>query len=131
MFWAIIVCLGLIIVAIFQFRSQYGGGTGEKSSSSVSTDLSTGEIGVLHGRTGTHSVVFLTKEVLDSYFKSKVAGDDYGMNLTLGSDLVFMVRNGTKVRVIDSGALTEEIRILEGEMEGLAGVVPTEWVRSQ
>jgi hypothetical protein len=123
----IFMLLGMLCV----FSGLDRGGTGSKSSPSVSTDVMIGEIGILHGSTGTHSVVFLTKEALDQFFKAKAANDDYGVNLILGSDLAFMVRNGTKVRVIDKGMFTRNIRILEGEMQGRAGVVATEWVTSQ
>jgi hypothetical protein len=88
-------------------------------------------VGILSGSSGTHTLVAVTEEVLDQFIKARVAKDEYGEALILGSDLVFLVKNGTKVRVIEhgKGIFKRKIRILEGEMKDHAGYVPYEWVK--
>lgn len=53
--------------------------------------------------------------------------EQYADELLAGS--AFLVTNGTKVRVIDSGVGMRKLRALEGANLGRAGWVPAEWVR--
>ena len=103
----------------------------QKPWSESSSSIPIGGIGILFGSSGTHTLVAITEEVLDEFIKARAAKDEYGETLILGSDLVFLVKNGTKVRVIGHGKrlFKSEIRILEGEMEGSAGYVFSEWVK--
>ena len=103
----------------------------QKPWSESSSSVPIGEIGILFGSSGTHSLVAISEEVLDEFIKARATKDEWGETLILGSDLVFLVKNGTKVRVIGHGKrlFKSEIRILEGEMKGSAGYVFSEWVK--
>lgn len=117
----------IVFMAWFRIISYHNSGPGSKSTPSISL----GEVGILSGSSGTHTLVAVTEEVLDQFIKARVAKDEYGEGLILGSDLVFLVKNGTKVRVIEhgKGIFKRKIRILEGEMKDCAGYVPYEWVK--
>ena len=124
-----IAFIGIITSLFYGNKSDktHNSGPGTKSSPSISL----GEVGILSGSSGTHTLVAVTEEVLDQFIKARVAKDEYGEALILGSDLVFLVKNGTKVRVIEygKGIFKRKIRILEGEMKDRAGYVPYEWVK--
>ena len=56
-------------------------------------------------------------------------GDSYGIRLLVQSGRIAVVESGTRVRVLDIGFFTHEVRNLEGRYEGARVWVLKELVR--
>jgi hypothetical protein len=119
--------LAFLIFLSWTLASCDTGGTGSESTAKVPI----GKEGILSGTSGTLTPVAITEAALDQFLKSHSANDKHGMVQMIATGLIFTVKNGTKVLVIDygEGMFKRKIRILQGEMEGRAGYVPYEWVK--
>jgi len=69
-----------------------------------------------------------TKEAFDAYIKAATNNDTLGMAQLIYADEGFLVPDGTKVLVIDSGLGSHEVRILDGKFIAQSGWVPMEFV---
>ena len=68
------------------------------------------------------------RNVLSRFTELAVAKDYLGMAGMEGAGQVFPVPSGTKVKVIDRGVITSEVRVMEGQHIGDSGFVPAEFV---
>jgi len=88
-----------------------------------------GQQGRLMVQGGSLVAVAATEDAFDKWQKARGANDNYGQFHLMQAGLIFTVNNGTRVLVIDYGALgVRKIRILEGGMQGRAGYVPREYI---
>jgi hypothetical protein len=88
----------------------------------------TGEKGVLVSG-AEFTPVAMSEQILDEWVSARVNKDGHGQVSLLASDKVVGVKSGTKVLIIDRATFSRKVRVIEGENEGLAGWVPTEYVR--
>ena len=69
---------------------------------------------------------------MDALMKAITRNDSYGVFDLVLAGKIFMVDEGTKVRVIDRGGFLGvsevQVRILEGKMVGRSGWLPYEFV---
>ncbi len=76
------------------------------------------------------SPVAVSDAAMGEFSKAMLAHDSEGVAQMLIDGSLFVVGNGTEVRVIDHGGTgVSKIRILAGSMRGSAGYVPDEWVK--
>jgi hypothetical protein len=90
-------------------------------------DSRVGDICVLNSGS-TSTFIAMNSVVHDRMMKLVTAKDDVGLTDLVLSGLVYMVPSGTKVRLIDKGIFTSEVRILEGQHQNKAGLVIAEFV---
>lgn len=108
------------------------GGNGDHVPQSRSLVVSTGEIGEL--RTSVNGDVILAVDVsaFDRMIQLSVAGDNRGLAQLALAGRAFLVRSGTKARVIGRAKLgVAEVRIEDGDMMGRSGFVAAEFIQNE
>jgi hypothetical protein len=87
-----------------------------------------GEEGILNSG-GELVPVAIDQAAFDEFTKARVANDQEGMVQMIAQGYIFSVDKNTKVRVIDSQMFIRKIRILEGNFQGKAGWVASEYIK--
>lgn len=130
------IIIGLMAIGILSALIFGGRTKSPNSSSSSSKDYGTGTAGSIsvgeEGRlySGAELVpVAVSREAFDAWTKARVANDTHGQGALLVAGLILTPQKGTKVLVIDSAFLIRKVRILEGEFEGQAGWVSSDYIR--
>ena len=76
------------------------------------------------------AVAVATSESAATEFgKLAVANDTTGISQMVLAGQLFMAPQGTRVRVIERGFGRKRVRVLDGELAGRDGWVPSDWVR--
>lgn len=70
-----------------------------------------------------------SEDSFDRWIKAKAAKDTHGMAQLMLTGSIFLVKNGTRVLVIDSATFKTKVRILGGNQTGRSGWVPYEYVK--
>lgn len=73
-------------------------------------------------------VFIVTDAGWDEFERARAASDDIGMGVLIVQRKVFLVKVGTRAKVIDTGLFTVKVRILEGDHFGAAGWIDREFV---
>lgn len=92
-----------------------------------STKVSLGEEGYIKV-TSPKTILANTKTDLDALTKTYLANDTAGIEEFLVGGRGFVVANGTKVLVIDTGVGVRKVRVLEGDQINNTGWLPMEYV---
>ncbi|MBD3675517.1 MAG: hypothetical protein HUJ26_18545 [Planctomycetaceae bacterium] len=100
--------------------------TGPSGASSGSI-AGTGDVTTLNG-SGGFATVAINEEAHDRLMELSLAEDYVGIEQLIDAGLVWTVPNGTKCKVISPGVFTYEVRLMEGEYYGVAGIVNSERV---
>ena len=90
--------------------------------------VSVGEVGQLRRGSSRSILVAVDESALARLTQLAVAGDERGMATLALEGRAFLVPQGTRVRVINSGFGKREVRIEDGPMAGRSGWVDTEFV---
>jgi hypothetical protein len=70
------------------------------------------------------------EETFEQATKAEATKDQPRLDELLRSEKIFLVPNGTKVRVLDLGWTNAKIKILEGPYMNRVGRVPIGWVKA-
>ena len=70
------------------------------------------------------------EETFEQATKAEATKDEPRLGELLRSEKIFLVPNGTKVRVLDVGWTNAKIKILEGPYMNRVGHVPVGWVKA-
>lgn len=100
----------------------------ELSACSVS-NIGIGEEGRLYIDGSSPIGVSVDKESLNELISSIIIHDSSGIQNLILKGKVFIVEEDTRILVIDRGFTSTKVRILEGGNTGMAGWVPSEWVK--
>lgn len=78
----------------------------------------------------TFAVVSVDEEAAAEREKLDAANDDVGLSLLIAAQKLFLVTNGTPVRIlaVDETMSRCQVRILEGEHYGKTALVPMKWL---
>ncbi len=119
-----------IVLIVLLFNSCGETPTTQPSTPSI---LGIGEEGIINNNSNKSdvsgvAVLAVDKKALDDLIQAQIADDKLGYSQMLGDGKLFIVDNGTKVKVIDIGFGKTEIRILEGEHLGKSGWIAYEFV---
>lgn len=133
-------CLVIILLVVgFVILLVALGGSGEKSSSPTtqSSILGVGEEGVLNNNSDKNDVsgvaiLAVDEKAFDDFTQASIADDKLGYSQMLGAGRLFVVDNGTAVKVIDIKFLGKtEVRVLEGDYFGESGWIASEFIVSK
>ncbi len=96
------------------------------------TRLSVGDTGILNNNSNPIDcsgivVLALNKEALDRLTNASAAGDQYGYEEVIDTGNAIILPNCTSVRGVDLTVSATQVRVLEGDHEGVAGWVPFEF----
>jgi len=90
--------------------------------------LGVGEEGVVKINGSDTVALIADPDSYDDYLNAMTAQDKYGIAELLTANKLFLVLNGTRVKVIDREMGIRKVRVLDGEMEGRAGWTAMEFV---
>ena len=86
--------------------------------------LADDNVGVIHGANGVNIIpVGVDEKAYDEFTKAIVNHDKEGMDELVSTGRIFVVQDGTRVRILDRGVFTTEVRVLSGPHEGQRGIV--------
>jgi DNA-binding winged helix-turn-helix (wHTH) protein len=76
------------------------------------------------------ALVSVDEEAAAEREKLDAASDDVGLSLLIAAQKLFLVPNGTQVRILEVQATTSccQVRILEGEHYGKTALIPFQWI---
>jgi len=122
-----VVVGGAFLMVIIKTAGKGGSSTGASSSSSYHRSPRIGEERTLRTGASSPSVpVFETKDALNEV---AAAGTDQSLAAVIMGGGAFVVDQGTRVLIVETGGDTTKVRVLEGLMVGRAGFVPSKWCR--
>ena len=107
--------LGLLVLLVGCSSSS------ETSDDKTSERLSIGEDGILFVESSNDIALGITKDDYKKFVQVVLARDDFGLSEMIISEELFLVKSGTKIRVIGIGFGVRQVRILEGEHIGKSG----------
>lgn len=135
-FWLIIVFVVAIVASVGGEKKET---TPEKQSPQGQTKeekLRIGDEGILNNNSDKSnfeggSILAVDEKAFDDFIQALVADDKLGYSQMLGAGKLFIVDNGTAVKVISIGLFKREVRILEGDYLGRSGWIAFEFVVSK
>jgi membrane-associated HD superfamily phosphohydrolase len=121
----VIICILVFYIINMIFNSPSTSSSINQSSSSVQNNsFSTGDIVSLKG-----TFAGVSENDFDRVVKLAVAKDSKGMFQLIAAGKAFIITDNSKARIIQRKFSRCEIRMEEGEYEGLSGWIPSEMVK--
>jgi hypothetical protein len=121
-------CVSLVVVVLLCGGVFRLGGCGGREGGASSKSLSAGDTAIIAIPNSNEVWVSVDMETRGRLDKLIAAKDTDGVAQLLAAGRVLMMPARTRVRILDPGIFTTEVRILNGPHAGRSGFISTDWV---